>query len=437
MSVRRLAEEAVQPQGFAFSEENAKWAEWKINQYPAGRQQSAVIPLLMRAQDQDGWVSRAAIEAIATMLGMAYIRVLEVATFYTQFQLKPVGTRAHIQVCGTTPCMLRGAEDLRAVCQSRIHHDAFHTNEAGTLSWEEVECLGACVNAPMVAIGHDTYEDLTPARLGEIIDAFAAGQGDTVTPGPQNGRSFAAPLSGRTTLIETPSKERVRPVPLVAETVAPAGAAPTVAPAAKPAPEPTTPGRKRDVPEEVAPAIKGPNEGVKVSMAEAEAERKQAQGSPTGESNKAMRPDATGAESPAGKIDGGDAVGKSEMVDPVEGSRPAGVKPVDAAEAVAVDKTNPVREQGAEAPLFVAPTAEKDDLKLIGGIGPVLERTLNDLGITTYAQLAKLSPEDVASVEARLNFRGRIGRDNWQGQADALANGGVDEYIKRFGKDPR
>jgi NADH-quinone oxidoreductase subunit E len=156
MVARRLADESVQPAAFAFSAENAKWAEWKIGLYPTGRQQSAVIPLLMRAQDQDGWVSRATIESIADMLGMAYIRVLEVATFYTQFQLQPVGTRAHIQVCGTTPCQLRGAEALIDICKSKIHHDPHHLNADGTMSWEEVECAGACVNAPMVTIYHDT-----------------------------------------------------------------------------------------------------------------------------------------------------------------------------------------------------------------------------------------------------------------------------------------
>jgi NADH-quinone oxidoreductase subunit E len=131
---------------------------------------------------------------------MPYIRALEVATFYTQFQLKPVGTRAHVQVCGTTPCMLRGSEALMDVCRSKIHPEQFYTNKAGTLSWEEVECLGACVNAPMVMIFKDTFEDLTPERLGEIIDAFEAGKGATVTPGPQNGRVYSAPISGLTTL---------------------------------------------------------------------------------------------------------------------------------------------------------------------------------------------------------------------------------------------
>ena len=138
MSVRRLAEPAVQPASFAFSQANAAWAEQTIRKYPAGRQQSAVIPLLMRAQEQEGWVTRAAIEHVGRMLDMPLIRVLEVATFYTQFQLKPVGTRAHVQVCGTTPCMLRGSEELMNVCRSKIHHEQFHTNADGTLSWEDV-----------------------------------------------------------------------------------------------------------------------------------------------------------------------------------------------------------------------------------------------------------------------------------------------------------
>ena len=125
-----------------------------------------MIPLLWRAQEQnDNWVSKPVIEYVADMLDMSYIRVLEVATFYTMFQLQPVGKIAHIQVCGTTPCMLRGAEDLKKVCQNRIHHDPHHLSADGKFSWEEVECLGACVNAPMVQIFKDTYEDLTPATL--------------------------------------------------------------------------------------------------------------------------------------------------------------------------------------------------------------------------------------------------------------------------------
>ncbi len=200
MSVRRLAEAAVQPLEFAFNAENAEWAEHAIAKYPEGRQQSAVIPLLMRAQEQEGWVSRAAIEAVANMLSMPFIRVLEVATFYTQYQLAPVGTKAHVQVCGTTPCMIKGAGALMDVCRSKIHHDQFHTNESGTLSWEEVECLGACVNAPMVMVFKDTYEDLTPERLAEIIDAFEAG--NPPQPGPQIDRVFSAPETGFTSLTD-------------------------------------------------------------------------------------------------------------------------------------------------------------------------------------------------------------------------------------------
>ena len=198
MSVRRLAEDSVQPTGFAFSSENEAWAERMIGRYPAGRQQSAVIPLLMRAQDQDGWVTRPAIEYVADRLAMPLIRVLEVATFYTQFQLRPVGTRAHVQVCGTTPCMLRGADALKTVCREKIHTDQFHTNADGTLSWEEVECLGACVNAPMVMVFKDTYEDLTADRLAEIIDALE--QGVAVRPGPQIDRHLSVPIGGLTTL---------------------------------------------------------------------------------------------------------------------------------------------------------------------------------------------------------------------------------------------
>src|SRR5680860_864277 len=148
MSVRRLAE--VQPKGFAFSRANASLAKDWIAKYPPGRQASAVIPLLMIAQEQEGWVTKSAIEEVAVMLDMPYIRVLEVATFYTQFMLAPVGSKAHVQICGTTPCMLRGSQELIALCKKKIHPEPLHLNKKATLSWEEVECQGACVNAPMV-----------------------------------------------------------------------------------------------------------------------------------------------------------------------------------------------------------------------------------------------------------------------------------------------
>ncbi|MBM7482979.1 NADH-quinone oxidoreductase subunit E [Bradyrhizobium sp. USDA 3686] len=201
MSVRRLASKEVQPASFAFTEENLAFAKQQIAKYPAGRQASAVIAILWRAQEQhDGWVSEAAIRVIADMLDMPYIRVLEVATFYTMFQLGPVGKKAHVQVCGTTPCRLRGAEDLIHVCEHRIHHEPFHLSKDGNFSWEEVECLGACVNAPMVLIGKDTYEDLTKESFGKVLDGFASG--NPPKPGPQNGRQFSAPTGGPTTLKE-------------------------------------------------------------------------------------------------------------------------------------------------------------------------------------------------------------------------------------------
>ena len=199
MSVRRL--HSVQPDSFAFNAENLAWAKATIAKYPAGKQASAVIPLLWRAQEQnDNWVSKPAIEYVANMLDMAYIRVLEVATFYTMFQLQPVGRVAHIQVCGTTPCMLRGAEALKKVCQNRIHSEPHHVSADGKFSWEEVECLGACVNAPMVQIFKDTYEDLTPTSLEQLIDDLA--QGRKVKVGPQIARHHASPEGGLTTLTD-------------------------------------------------------------------------------------------------------------------------------------------------------------------------------------------------------------------------------------------
>ena len=212
MSVRRLAPKEVQPANFAFTAENFAWAQKQIAQYPEGRQASAVIAIMWRAQEQEGgWLSEAAIRSIADMLDMPYIRALEVATFYTMFQLQPVGRKAHVQVCGTTPCMLRGAGDLIDLCKSRIHHDAFHLSADHDFSWEEVECLGACVNAPMVMIWKDTYEDLTADSLGKVLDGFAAGA--PPKPGPQDGRQFAAPAGGPTTLTNIEALEKPADAP--------------------------------------------------------------------------------------------------------------------------------------------------------------------------------------------------------------------------------
>ncbi|MDP9811786.1 NADH-quinone oxidoreductase subunit E [Rhizobium tibeticum] len=378
MSVRRLAEDQFQPAAFAFNDENAVWAEKTIKKYPAGRQQSAVIPLLMRAQEQDGWVTRPAIEKIADMLDMAYIRVLEVATFYTQFQLNPVGTRAHIQVCGTTPCMLRGSESLMAVCKSKIHHHPFERNADGTLSWEEVECLGACVNAPMVMIGKDTYEDLTPERLEEIIDTFEAGNGASITPGPQIDRHFSSPEGGPTSLTEDEPKVKKAPAK---KAIAEAATAKVDA-----APVP-------------------PSEAARPKSTDAE-------------TNAALKTPATAPKAAARNV---------KAVEEQAAAAPAAV-PVAMAKPSLTDKNRPA---GIEKP------AAPDDLKLISGVGPKIAGTLHELGIFTFAQVASWKKAEREWVDGYLNFKGRIERDDWVKQAKALAKGGEAEYIKVFGKKPR
>lgn len=199
MAVRRLAPEAIQPASFAFDAENLAWAKTVIARYPEGRQASAVIPLLWRAQEQhEYWLPKAAIEYVADMLGMAYIRVLEVATFYTMYNLEPVG-RFFVQLCGTTPCRLRGADDLVKVCESRIG-DQRHVTANGDFSWLEVECLGACCNAPMVQINNDYYEDLTAESFGKLLDDLAAGR--PVKKGSQIGRTTSEPVGGLTSLTD-------------------------------------------------------------------------------------------------------------------------------------------------------------------------------------------------------------------------------------------
>lgn len=195
MSVRRLHDE--QPGSFAFTAENMDWAATQIAKYPEGRQASAVLPLLWQAQKQGGgWLSEPAIRCVADMLDMPYMRALEVATFYSMFNLSPVG-KYFVQLCGTTPCWLRGADDLKAVCRRQIGEPG-DISEDGKLSWIEVECLGACVNAPMVQVNDDFYEDLTADTFERLLEDLRHGR--NVMTGPQNGRQASAPEGGPTVL---------------------------------------------------------------------------------------------------------------------------------------------------------------------------------------------------------------------------------------------
>ncbi|HUE78094.1 MAG TPA: NAD(P)H-dependent oxidoreductase subunit E [Sphingomicrobium sp.] len=197
------AEQRARWSGFAWTNANAKTAKAIVAQYPEGRQQSASIPLLDLAQrqvgaetDTQGWLPIPVMEFVAAELGMPIIRVLEVATFYTMFNLAPVG-RFHVQVCGTTPCMLRGSDEVLEACYSRGLKKG-HTTDDGLFTLSEVECLGACANAPMVQINDDNFEDLTATSMGAVLDALA--RGETPKPGPQIERQTSCPVGGPTTL---------------------------------------------------------------------------------------------------------------------------------------------------------------------------------------------------------------------------------------------
>ncbi len=448
MSVRRLASDSVQPKSFVFAKKMEPEVKRWIKKYPKGREQSAVIPLLMLAQDQEGWVSKPAIEYVGTMLGMAYIRVLEVATFYTQFQLAPVGTRAHVQVCGTTPCMLRGSEALMDVCRSKIHHDQFHLNDKGTLSWEEVECLGACVNAPMVMVFKDTYEDLTPERLAEIIDEFEAGKGAKVPTGPQNGRVFAAPITGYTTLQDKRAiskaerqrlaKEYAKESAIKAAQVAATAATPPAAPAAGPS-NAATPKTSAI---ETSPAIKGPSP-VKVSAkvetaASAEPapktkstlvrgldEKKVTAGG--GKNRKGAAALASPARDSASQMTGKDAIAPTALMSapsaaPAPKTAPKSPKGAPKAKAI---PAAPKAKAESQPELMKKPRAGKsDDLKLIWGVGPKLEKMLNDMGVWHFDQIAAWGKSELNWVDDRLEgFKGRASRDEWVKQSKKLAKG--------------
>jgi NADH-quinone oxidoreductase subunit E len=326
--LRRLHHE--QPESFAFTPANQAWAEAQMTKYPEGRQASAVIPLLWRAQEQEGWLSRPAIEAVADMLGMAYIRALEVASFYFMFQLQPTGSIAHVQICGTLSCMICGAEDLIKVCQEKINAKPHELSADGKFTWEEVECLGSCSNAPMVQIGKDYYEDLTAERFAEILDELAAGQ--VPVPGPQNGRYAAEPLSGLTSLKD--------------------------------------------------------HEAGKAQY-------------------NASTQLATDIGDTVKRIDGTEV----PLTAPWQGGAAASAK----VPAEAPRPKSAVQQEKA---------AKADDFTQLKGVGPKAADAIVAAGVTTLAQIAGWSDEDVAWADENIKgAKGKASRDDWRGQAKALLEG--------------
>jgi NADH-quinone oxidoreductase E subunit len=189
-----------QPRSFAFTPENLAQAKAHIAKYPPGRQASAVLPLLDLAQRQhDNWLPRAALDVVADMLGMARIRVYEVATFYSMFNLKPVG-RHFFQICTTTPCWLRGSDEVVHACERKLGITIGETTPDGRFSLTEVECLGACVNAPIIQVNDDFYEDLDGPATERLIDALT--RGEAPKPGSVKGRQTSAPEGGPQTLTD-------------------------------------------------------------------------------------------------------------------------------------------------------------------------------------------------------------------------------------------
>ena len=365
--LRRLYHD--QPESFAFTPENQKWAEAQITKYPPGREASAIIPLLWRAQEQEGWLSRPAIEAVAEMLGMAYIRALEVATFYFMFQLQPVGAIAHIQICGTLSCMICGAEDLIGVCKEKIAEQPHALSADGNFSWEEVECLGACANAPMAQIGKDYYEDLTEEKLAWIIDEMAAGR--VPTPGPQNGRYASEPAMGLTSLAD---HEAGRDELNISARLA----------------------------ADIGDTIKR-IDGTEVPLL-----------APWGKQSGEGVPAAPERPTPANRAK---AKATADKPAPKAAEKKA-AKPKKAAPAAAAAEAV---EESAPETLSAPRGGQADDLKKISGVGPKLEALLNEMGFWHFAQIAAWTPAEIAWVDSRLKFKGRIERDGWIAQATEFA----------------
>jgi len=379
-----------QPEDFAFLPANQAWAEAQITKYPEGRQASAIIPLLWRAQEQEGWLTRPAIEHISEMLGLAYIRGLEVATFYFMFQLQPVGSVAHIQVCGTTTCMICGAEDLIGVCKDKIAKNAHELSADGKFSWEEVECLGACSNAPMAQIGKDYYEDLTAEKFTALLDDLAAGK--VPTPGPQNGRYASEPLGGLTSLTEYDSGK-------------------------------TQYNASAQLATDLGDTLKR-IDGTEVPLLAPWQGRA---------ANTGKKP-AGALQDPAVKA----PVAKAPVSKPKSVAKPETGKPAKAAEAGAPMSAADAG-AGKKPRTMTAPRKSgADDLKMIKGIGPKLETLVNSMGFFHFDQIAKWGQDELAWVDQNLEgFSGRATRDNWIDQAQRLARGESTDFSAKAGKEGR
>ncbi|WP_163851041.1 NADH-quinone oxidoreductase subunit E [Pseudooceanicola aestuarii] len=435
--LRRLHPE--QPDGFAFSPANQAWAEAQMTKFPEGRQASAIIPLLWRAQEQEGWLSRPAIEHIADMLGMAYIRALEVATFYFMFQLTPTGSVAHIQVCGTTSCMICGAEDLIGICREKIA-DKPHTLSAdGKFTWEEVECLGACANAPMAQIGKDYYEDLTGARFTEMLEELAAGQ--VPVPGPQNGRYAAEPLSGLTSLTEyesgrTQYNASVQRAVDLGDTVKRIDG--TEVPLRTPwkeEPAVATPDSETMKQQEPRPAAGKPADATGTTEQEARAtETGHPQADATG--NDANAETGPVAQRNADATTDGDGTGdlRDDAASAASAAERAANLPPEE-KSVSDADVEAAGEGTRPEGLSAAREGGPDDLKMIKGVGPKLETLLHDLGFYHFDQISRWGAAEVAWVNQNLaGFKGRVSRDNWVDQARVLASGGATEFSSRVKK---
>lgn len=379
--LRRLHPE--QPASFEFTPANLEWAKAQMTKFPVGRQASAIIPLLFRAQEQEGWLSRPAIEYVAEMLDMPYMRALEVATFYFMFQLSPVGSVAHLQICGTTSCMICGAEDLMKVCREKIAPEPFQLSADGKFSWEEVECLGACANAPMMQVGKDYYEDLTEESLATIIDDMA--RGEVPQPGSQTGRFSSEPASGLTSLTDSAGEKEAYngSVGLAV------GIGDTI---------------KRIDGTEVPLAAPWQSSG---------------QRDPIG---------TMGTERPRSAAQQDEARKAAKAAPKAEAPK---------AEAKPAPKAEPAPAADEKPAMLDAPRdGGADDLKMIKGVGPKLEALLHSMGIYHFDQIAAWTEAELAWVDANIEgFKGRASRDNWIGQAQKLATGAETEFSARARKD--